>query len=245
MVSWKARQSHRRTLSSSALCLATSMGASGRGGNSISRDALLEAEGAARGLDVGLDVGALERDLVRPHVERGDQRRHGELDGQRDRHEQRQLPAAHRHQHRGGEAGDDDQPLQRQADVLVDVVHADHEARGRCRASRSGPGRSGRPGPAGRPPPRRAGSATPGRLPGGRWGGRISRISLHLGKPVAQLPAARGDPVDQDGDDQPAPGRSRAARNRRAGRTGRRRAAGRRPGRARRRRPAPRPREPA
>ena len=49
-----------------------------------------DAEGGARGVDVSLDVGALERDFVGPHIERADQAGSGEI------HHQGRAPSGRR-----------------------------------------------------------------------------------------------------------------------------------------------------
>ena len=80
-------------------------------------DPLFDAECAASGVDVRLDEGLLQRNLVGANVERGNRARKGEIDQQRQSHARGQQPAAHPHQNGCRETRQNDQPLQRQADI--------------------------------------------------------------------------------------------------------------------------------
>ncbi len=163
-------------------------------------NALLQPVGAARGMYVPLDVRPLDGDLVRLNVKRRDQRRHCELDHQRQRHNAGEQPPSCAHQAGRDHAGDDRHPLQRQRDLLIHVIHSGHEAvvvPNHLVASKKVPHCQ-------REKKNCAGAAQEFRLQSACQSkhGRIDFAALaQVRKRVAELPAASGQPIDQRGPD--------------------------------------------
>ena len=90
-------------------------------------DALLQPVRAARGVYVRLNVRPLQSNLVGADVQRRNRARHHKRHHQRQRHTRRQNPPARQQQPGSGKAGHNQQPLQRQSDVEIHVVHAYQE----------------------------------------------------------------------------------------------------------------------
>ena len=109
-------------------------------------------------------------------------------------------PAAHPDEHRRGEAGEDHQPLQGQSDVLVHVIDADQEAAvvvvDHLVAPQEEPERQGQQ-------QHHGGAAQEARFQAA-FQPEEAGIELtgfaQVREAVAQLPAARRHPVDQDAD---------------------------------------------
>ena len=74
-----------------------------------------------------LDEGPLQRQLIRTHLQGVDRRREDCIHHQHQRTRQRQLAASGQHQHRGENRGHGLGGLQRQPDVLLDVIDAGHQ----------------------------------------------------------------------------------------------------------------------
>ena len=103
------------------------MGASLRAGNSDFGGAVVQAVGGARRFDVPLDKGPLQRQLIRTDLQRVDRRRDDRIGHQHQRAGDRQLAASGQHQRRRQQRRHGLRGLQRQPDVLLDVIDAGHQ----------------------------------------------------------------------------------------------------------------------
>lgn len=88
---------------------------------------LLNAIGAARGFDVALEIGPLQREFVGSDVEGTDKGRDEDVGEQDDGAGDGPLAASDDDERGGEEGGNGLERLERQADVLLDVVEAGHE----------------------------------------------------------------------------------------------------------------------
>jgi hypothetical protein len=165
---------------------------------------LLEAERAASGVNVGLDVGALQGDFIWTDVERGDRGGHGERDHQHQGHRGGPKPAAHPHEGGSGDGREDQRPLEGKPDFLIDEVDADqkravlvidHFVARQKEADRHGEEQH------------HSGAAQEARLQAALEP-EERRVQLagvaDLREAVAELPTARCDPIEQDAKDHDA-----------------------------------------
>ena len=88
----------------------------------------IQAESNRSRLDVPLDIGPLDGDFIRPHIDGVDEARQCQLQNKKAGDENdRFLVSPHPNERQRPERDDNEQPAQRKRDLFVHVIRAGHE----------------------------------------------------------------------------------------------------------------------